>query len=99
MDGRVNWLAEAKRAAALIAVGLWVWSAWASPPTRVMAEPTEAGREVVSHTVEHDKLASECRASLEAWDSGERAEMVREHGGRAATVVAKCRSLGAQLAG
>jgi hypothetical protein len=99
MGDRVKWLTEGTRAAALIAVALWAWPQWAGPEARVMADQPGSRQEDLSRAAERDKQASECRADLEAWDSGERAEMVRKHGGRAATIIAECRSLDGYPAG
>ena len=92
-------MTEGTRAAALIAVALWAWSQWAGPEARVMADQPGSRQEVLSRAAERDKEVSECRADLEAWDSGERAEVVRKHGGRAATIIAECRSLDGYPAG
>ena len=99
MGDRVKWLTEGTRAAARIAVARWPWSQWAGPEARVMADQPGSRQEVLSRAAERDKEVSECRADLEAWDSGECAEVVRKHGGRAATIIAECRSLDGYPAG
>lgn len=77
-------------AAVLAASGWWVWSQWrAGRPGAAMVEPAAVEAALAGLAAWQD----ECQAIVEAWDRGERPELVDELGPAAAERVARCRDI------
>ncbi len=91
MDSRLATLNAATCVAVLLAVGWWGWSEWqaAQPRLVLMADPAEV-EEVLRGVAEWQ---DECQAILDAWDSGERPDLVDQIGTVAADTVERCRGI------
>jgi hypothetical protein len=77
-------------AAVLAASGWWGWSQWqAGRPGAAMVEPAAVEAVLADLAAWQD----ECQAIVEAWDRGERPELVDQLGPSVVARVERCRSI------
>jgi hypothetical protein len=91
MDQRLRPVVDLATAAAIVAAGWWGWAEWADSPERSPTEQVDEVRDAPARPARPNTQEANCRADLAAWDVGERAEIVRRHGGRAQRVIDNCR--------
>ncbi len=91
MDTWLKALNAATCVAVLAAVGWWGWSEWRATQPQGMAPVDRAEVEAVLPGMA--EWQNECQAAIEAWDRGERPDLVEQIGTVAADIVERCRAI------